>query len=354
MVRRGTSQGSGTIIASVDGEALVLTAAHVVSTTGPIVVDLQRYNLGLERKQYPRGQWPRPVAATLAASDPAADLAILRIEGLVALPYVARVAPDRHEPAVDSVVTSIGIDLGTRLSSWSTLLVEALWFELNDCGHERLFFITARAPEHGRSGGGLFLPNGELVGVCIGHAELVRGRRRGVFASRESIRQLLADHDLTVDHRPLRADGGRASPATPPLATPRRPGRGASPAGHAHRRGLRRARGDNPAATANDRSPFPGPGTRPAAGPGQAHWPRIRDSGFKFNILIFLWISRTMRFGSPPADFGVFPGRCPCVIGPRGRGLPIPPPGGHAEQEQEEDERPAKPKMPVARWFWSR
>ncbi len=103
----------------------------------------------------------------------------------------------RREIVVDSIVTSIGIDLGTHLSSWSTRLVEALWFELNDNRDERLFLITGRAPEHGRSGGGLFLPDGELVGVCVGHAELIRGRRQGVFASRESIRRLLIENDLT-------------------------------------------------------------------------------------------------------------------------------------------------------------
>jgi len=196
VIRRGTSQGSGTIIASVDGEALVLTAAHVVRESGPISVELHRYNLGLERTSAPPGAWPRSVAADVAALDPAADLAVLRIEGLPALPYVARLAPARREPAVDSIVTSIGIDLGRHLSCWSTRLVEALWFELNDNREERLFLITDRAPEHGRSGGGLFLPDGELVGVCIGHAELFRGGRQGVFASRESIRQLLVEHDL--------------------------------------------------------------------------------------------------------------------------------------------------------------
>ena len=35
VVRRGTSQGSGTIIASVDGDTLVLTASHVVKAEGP-------------------------------------------------------------------------------------------------------------------------------------------------------------------------------------------------------------------------------------------------------------------------------------------------------------------------------
>lgn len=196
VVRRGPSQGSGTIIASVDGQTLVLTAAHVVGEAGPISVELHRYNLGLERTPAAPGAWPRPVLAEVVALDRAADLAVLRLDGLAALPYVARLAPAPRDPAVDTVVTSIGIDLGKHLSSWSTRLVEALWFELNDNREERLFLITARAPEHGRSGGGLFLPDGTLVGVCIGHAELVRGRREGVFASRESIRQLLDDHGL--------------------------------------------------------------------------------------------------------------------------------------------------------------
>ncbi len=196
VVRRGGSQGSGTIIASVDDQTLILTAAHVIRDTGPISIELHRYNLGVERSRSLPGPWPQPIVARLAAADVAADLAVLRIEGLVPLPYIARLAPARRDPAIDSIVTSIGIDLGTRLSSWSSRLVEVLWFELNDSRDERLFFLTARTPENGRSGGGLFLPDGELVGVCVGHAELVRGRRLGVFASRESIHQLLLEHGL--------------------------------------------------------------------------------------------------------------------------------------------------------------
>jgi S1-C subfamily serine protease len=195
VVRRGTSQGSGTIIASVDGETLVLTAAHVVKAPGPIFVELHRYNVGRERTPAKPGSWPRPLPASLAADDDAADLAILRIEKLGALPYVARLAPDQGQLAPNSTVTSVGIDLGAKLTSWTTQLVKTVRFELNDTHSERLFLITLHTPEHGRSGGGLFLANGELVGVCVGHAALVEGRRMGVFASRESIRQLLDEHD---------------------------------------------------------------------------------------------------------------------------------------------------------------
>jgi S1-C subfamily serine protease len=215
VVRRGTSQGSGTIIASVDGQTLVLTASHVLKGDGPIVVELHRYNVGMERYPAAAGAWPRKVGASLAAADRAADVAILRIEQVVALPYVARLASQEQEPAADSVVTSVGIDLGVKLMSWTSLLVDTLWFELNDSQHERAFFITAKAPEHGRSGGGLFLSTGELVGVCVGHAELVPGQRMGIFASRDSIQQLLASRDLAAlvsrsELRRARASGGRS------------------------------------------------------------------------------------------------------------------------------------------------
>jgi S1-C subfamily serine protease len=222
VVRRGTSQGSGTIIASIDGETLVLTAAHVVKADGPIVVELHRYNVGHERTPAKPGSWPRTLPASLAAADAAADLAVLRIENVVALPYVARLAPDQRSLALDSTITSVGIDLGSKLTTWDTQLVETVRFELNNSHSERLFLITSHTPEHGRSGGGLFLANGELVGVCVGHAALVEGRRMGVFASRESIRQLLDDHDqlsaLIVRSERRRALVTASSPTTNPGA----------------------------------------------------------------------------------------------------------------------------------------
>ena len=197
VVRRGTSQGSGTIIASIDGETLVLTAAHVVKAEGPVVVELHRYNLGMERQPATPGVWPRVIKASLAAVDTAADLSIVRIGKIAALPYVARFARNNDEPPPDTVVTSIGIDLGRKLTHWNSRLVETVSFELNDSRDARPFLITEKIPQHGRSGGGLFLPGGELVGVCIGHSELVEGKRVGVFAAAESIRRLLDDHELT-------------------------------------------------------------------------------------------------------------------------------------------------------------
>jgi S1-C subfamily serine protease len=220
LIRRGNSQGSGTIIASLDNETLILTAAHVVRGKGPIKIELHRYNLGREHVRSMPGTWPRVVLAESVFSDTTADLAVLRVRKLIALPYVARLGPSDVEPPRNSSVTSLGIDLGTHLSGWETRLVEVLWFELNDSGTERPFLVTDRVPEHGRSGGGLFDGNGNLVGVCVGHAELVKGKRMGIFSSIESVRQLLEEQKLTwiVDRserkHPRSPLGGRYSTFT--------------------------------------------------------------------------------------------------------------------------------------------
>ena len=198
VVRRGPSQGSGTIIASVEGETLVLTA---VARDPRVGADLRR-----APPLQPRAGAHARAAGRLAAADrrrgrrDRSPPPTWRSSASRASPpcpmspaWRRRVASRRStRPSPRSASTwAPGSRAGPRR------LVEALWFELNDNRDERLFFITARAPEHGRSGGGLFLPDGELVGVCVGHTELFRGRRQGVFASRESIRQLLIDHDLT-------------------------------------------------------------------------------------------------------------------------------------------------------------
>jgi len=197
LVRRGTSQGSGTIIASVSRETLVATAAHVVRGKGPIVVELHRYNLGVENQPKLIGIWPRQVTAEVVGSDLSADVAVLRVREMVALPYTAKLRPASEEPVSNAGLTSVGIDLGSKLSSWGTNLVEVLWFELNESGSNPALLITSKIPEHGRSGGGLYDGKGRLVGVCVGHAELIKGKRMGIFSSVDNVRELLEAHELT-------------------------------------------------------------------------------------------------------------------------------------------------------------
>jgi hypothetical protein len=198
LIRRGSSQGSGTIIASLDGETLILSAAHVIRGHGPISVELHRYNLGIEHLPTTAGKWPRTVQAEEAASDASADIAVVRVRNMIALPFVAKLGEGGEGTPANANLTSVGIDLGAKLSAWKTNLVEVVWFELNDSGPERPFLVTGRIPEHGRSGGALFDQHDKIVGVCVGHAELIKDKRTGVFSSVENVRELLRRNELTA------------------------------------------------------------------------------------------------------------------------------------------------------------
>lgn len=195
VIRRGKSQGTGTIIATAADRSLILTAAHVLRDAGPVLIELHRYNIGLEKSR--GGDWPLIVLAEVVASDPAADVAILSIRGPSPLPFVASLFEGHaDELAPGQLARSLGVDQGSRVASWDTKLVESAQFQLEDGGAPRPYIITLKIPAHGRSGGGLYTAEGRLIGVCVGHAEMYEGRRMGVFASIVSVRRLLREHDL--------------------------------------------------------------------------------------------------------------------------------------------------------------
>ncbi|MDX2039511.1 MAG: serine protease [Isosphaeraceae bacterium] len=196
LLRQGSTQGSGTVIASADNDTLILTAAHVVDSDQPVVVELHRYNLGVESIKEREG-WPRRVAARVVARDPAADVALVRIKGMTALPFVARLDLDTPTPERGTAVVSVGIDRGTDLNSWSSQVRGSIQLDMDRGGGNRPFLITSTPPEVGRSGGGLFrAADGLVIGVCVGRVEVREGRRVGVFASGASIRRLLQESGL--------------------------------------------------------------------------------------------------------------------------------------------------------------
>jgi S1-C subfamily serine protease len=216
VIRRGTSQGTGTIIATAADSSLVLTAAHVVRDKGDLVVELHRYNVGLEKSS--GGGWPLVIPAEVVGVDDAGDVAVLRLRGPSPLPFIARLYDD--DPAgiaPGAAVTSLGVDQGARVASWDTRVVEPARFRIDEESAERPFLITEKIPAHGRSGGGLFLADGRLVGVCVGHAELYEGRRMGVFASLASARRLIREHglDAEIARSQARPPASAAASSTP-------------------------------------------------------------------------------------------------------------------------------------------
>ena len=112
VVRRGDGQGSGTVIASKPGTTIVLTAAHVVRGDGPVTVEAHRFNMGLEART-PHDGWPVRLIGEVAAKDVAGDVALVRIKGRTAMPYVARFVAAGDEPDPGTTVISLGIDGGT-------------------------------------------------------------------------------------------------------------------------------------------------------------------------------------------------------------------------------------------------
>ncbi len=190
VIRKGDAQGSGTIISSVNGETLVLTAAHVVAGSGDLRVELHRFNLGVERQNV-SGPWPRKVPARILGQDEDADVAVLQVPGLATLPHVARLADLRAVPEPGTIVTSVGIDRASDLNSWQARVRGMALMAPERGRQERYYVVTDRAPIQGRSGGGLYLPDGRLLGVCVGRIEPEKGEAIGLFASGDSIRRVL-------------------------------------------------------------------------------------------------------------------------------------------------------------------
>lgn len=203
-IRNGTRRGSGTVFKSVPGETLVLTAAHVVKNPADLKVELHRHNLGYRSTALTEGGgWPRVVDATLVGTDPAGDVAVLRIKGMRSLPHTARLDPEAREPARGEVLTSIGVDRTRFLTRWEATVEGATRLDIGEGGGPAWFTVVSRFPEHGRSGGGLFRPDGTIVGVCTGQGRFRSGSPRvGLFASVSSIRNLLHTDAINAARSP--------------------------------------------------------------------------------------------------------------------------------------------------------
>ena len=193
-------RGSGTVIMSVPGETLILTAAHVVKDAGKVEVELHRHNLGFKVNTLTEGGgWPRLVPGRVVASDRGTDVAVVRVRGMVALPFVAKFDPKAEEPARGDIMTSVGIDRALHLTRWQTTVQRSSKIDIKQGGQPAIFNITTRAPEHGRSGGGLFRDDGAVVGVCTGQLDSRKGEPKlGIFASVASIRRLLEENGIEV------------------------------------------------------------------------------------------------------------------------------------------------------------
>ena len=154
------SEGSGVIL-SEDG--YILTNHHVVNQALRISVAL----------------WDdRTITARVIGSDPATDLAVLKVE-LDGLP-VAPINPEA-EPRVGDVVLAIGNSLGLS-HTVSMGIVSAIGRNTLPSLLLQDFIQTDAAINIGNSGGALINTRGELIGINTSRADEARGAENIGFA----------------------------------------------------------------------------------------------------------------------------------------------------------------------------
>ncbi len=198
MIRKGNGRGTGTIIASIPRDTLILTAAHVVQPDGDLQVEIHRLNLGHGTSLTEGGGWPRLIPAEIVAADPSTDVAVVRIRSVTALPFVAKLDVQAREPAGEEVVLSVGIDNALHLIPWKTRVKGSARLEVRKGSGVQRFTVTEKPSRSGRSGGGLFRADGTLVGVCVGHTESSPIGSVGIFASMQSVRRILQENHLVA------------------------------------------------------------------------------------------------------------------------------------------------------------
>ena len=143
--------GTGTVVYSSQTEAVVLTCAHLFLN---VAIDSSEVKVDV----FIDGT-VTSYEARIIGGDHDSDLAFLRIPTPDRLPSIALA---RREPEVkrNQILVSYGCNEGANPSRLDMQLVDINRY--NGPGN----LVCTTDPESGRSGGGLFNANGELVGVC--------------------------------------------------------------------------------------------------------------------------------------------------------------------------------------------
>ena len=165
--------GSGTVIDSQSGRAVILTCGHILRDLGKgAVIEVDLFS--------EENTKPVTVIAQIIQFDLEADVGLLSIPGQQQL-EVVKLAIARDLPEVNDRVFSIGCG-GGKLPSVEDHVVTAI----NGCvGPDNL--ECTGIPQQGRSGGGLFLGS-EQVGVCI---LADPNYKRGIYTGMKPVAQLL-------------------------------------------------------------------------------------------------------------------------------------------------------------------
>jgi thiol-disulfide isomerase/thioredoxin len=165
--------GTGTIVYSATGQAIVLTCAHVF-------LDISTKEADVEVEVYENGK-PVSYRASLIGGDHDADLAFLKLQTSKTMPSV-RLTSLAPKVAKGQGLVSFGCNNGSDPTRLDTKVADINRYD----GPANLVCTTD--PVSGRSGGGLFTSNGELVGVC---SCADRKRHEGLYMAYEPIISLV-------------------------------------------------------------------------------------------------------------------------------------------------------------------
>ncbi|WP_437185009.1 thioredoxin domain-containing protein [Planctomicrobium sp. SH668] len=175
--------GSGTVVSSKPGVSQILTCAHIFKEFGDdsrIEVDVfergaaKTYNAGMIKFE----------------SEP--DLGLIQIPTTNVLPVV-KVAGVNKAPKLGDSVAAIGCSGGDEPTREQSKVLAIDKYE----GPNN--FICSGLPVVGRSGGGLFNSQGEIIAVCFAGD---KATKEGVFSGLFAIHKLLDDCQLTALYAP--------------------------------------------------------------------------------------------------------------------------------------------------------
>ncbi len=202
----GQNYGTGTIIESRPGQTLVLTCGHLFrqASTGQQV--------GVEVDLFPQGGKVETLVGQVVAYDLEADVGLVSVPSQQPLPATPLASPRKPLQVGESLV-SIGCSKGddpTRQAVKSTALNKFQGPDNIEC---------TGLPVQGRSGGGLFRENGELVGICI-LADDKAGR--GIYAALNPVYALLQKQNL-AHLIPRGAAESESAPAAPGIEIAQNP-----------------------------------------------------------------------------------------------------------------------------------
>ena len=191
--------GSGTIIQSQEGISRILTCAHIFrgfNEDSKIEVDLVINNK------------PQVHIAHLDSFNEEADLGLISVATTKPLP-VAAIAKADHAPHKGEPVVGIGCSGGdppTREQLHVTDIDKYLGPHNIEC---------TGLPVQGRSGGGLFNKDGEVVGVCIAAD---KEQQRGLYSGFLAVHSILDKAELAFLYKEPQADVAAIAATEPPQA----------------------------------------------------------------------------------------------------------------------------------------